>query len=180
MLEINIPAVELFDENTNRFIYSGGANLQLEHSLASLSKWESKWEKAFLGPGQRTTEEVIDYVRVMNQTPGVDPKVFDNITPEQMSVINTYMDAKMTATWFNERPSKAPARETITAELIYYWMGSHNIWLECQHWHLNKLLTLIKVFNQKNAPEKKRSPREIMEERRRLNEQRLREHGTTG
>jgi hypothetical protein len=180
MLEINIPAVELFDDASQRFVYSGGANLQLEHSLASLSKWESKWEKAFLGPGQRTTEEVVDYIRVMNQTPGVDPEVFNNLTPAQMSVIDTYMNAKMTATWFNEEKRKGPAREIITAELIYYWMTAHNIWLECQHWHLNKLLTLIKVHNQKSQPEKKRSPREIMEERRRLNDQRLKQHGTTG
>lgn len=180
MLVLTIPDVELFDDATQRFIYTGGATLQLEHSLVSLSKWESQWEKPFLGPGQRTTEEVVDYVRVMNQTPDVPPEVFQNLTPANMAVINAYMDAKMTATWFNEQPQRGPAREIITSELIYYWMVSHNIWLECQHWHLNRLLTLIKVCNQKNAPEKKRSPRELMEERRKLNEQRQKQFGTTG
>jgi len=180
MLTITIPPVELFNESTQKFINSRGATLQLEHSLASISKWESQWEKPFLGPGERTTEEVLSYVEAMNQTPEIPPEVFQNISNETMQVINTYMDAKMTATWFNERPQKGPAREVITSELIYYWMGSHNIWLECQHWHLNKLLTLIKVFNKKNEPEQKRSPRELMEERRKLNEQRLKEHGTAG
>lgn len=179
MLTITIPGDEFFDQEKQVFITQNDVVLEMEHSLVSLSKWESKYEKPFLS-SEKTMEEVLDYVRMMTLTPDIPPEVFYKLTETNVEEINTYFNAKMTATWFNEKAKEAKAREIITAEVIYYWMISMQIPLECQYWHLNKLLTLIKVFNAKNAPEKKRSKREIAQERRRINEMRRKQMGTTG
>lgn len=173
MLQVTIPAYEWYDETKNCFGTSKETTLQLEHSLVSIHRWEQKWNKPFLGKEEKTIEQCIDYVRCMTLTQHVDPSVYNGITPEIFERINTYIEAPMTATWFSEKDKVGPPhRETITSEVIYYWMISLNIPWECRKWHLNTLLTLIRVCNAKNAPKKKRSQRDMFEQRTALNKAR--------
>ena len=179
MLEIIIPGLELFNEETNEFTYYEDVLLELEHSLVSISKWESKWCKPFLDGKDKTIEEIVDYVRCMTINDKVEPDVYDRLTEENLVVINEYIGRPMTATTFNNE-KKSTGREIITSEIIYYWMVSFNIPFECQYWHLNRLLTLIKVCNVKNNPPKKMSQKEILARNKALNDARKKELGTRG
>lgn len=180
MLTIIVPGISLWDELNEEFTNSEGFTLELEHSLVSLSKWESIHEKPFLGTESKTDEEVFSYIKCMILTPNFPPEVLSRLSQDNISEIQKYIDAKMTATWFNEPPVTKKSREIITAELIYYWMISLNIPIEFEHWHLNRLFTLIKIFNVKNAPQKKMSRSEILARNRELNAQRKAQLGTGG
>lgn len=161
MLRIEVPiSPEGWDSKKQEFIEPKVQVLQLEHSLISMSKWESKWCKPFLTNEDKTIEETLDYIKFMTLTPNVNPDVYLHITRANMKEITDYIEAPMTATTFSEDKNGKTKREIITAELIYYWMIALNIPFECQKWHLNKLLTLIRVCNIKNAPPKKRSQKE--------------------
>lgn len=180
MLTLTIPAKELWDESKSEFIYTKEQTLHLEHSLVSLSKWESKWNKAFLSNRDKTDEEILDYIKCMTLTPNVSPDMYRYLTRDNFVEINDYIAAPMTATVFSDEKTSKASREIVTAELIYYWMIALNIPFECQHWHLNRLLTLIKVCNIKNAPPKKRSKREIMSRNAALNAARRKQLNTSG
>jgi hypothetical protein len=180
MLQITIPAVEQWDERKQEFITTKEQTLQLEHSLVSLSKWESKWCKPFLTKQEKTFEETLDYIKCMTITQNVDPEVYNYLTNKNIEEINNYIDAPMTATYFSDDKTVKSSREQITAELIYYWMIALNIPFECQKWHLNRLLTLIKVCNIKNQPPKKRSRTEIMSRNAALNAARRKQLNTKG
>lgn len=182
MLLIEVPSVDLFDEIKQEFVTFGGESLVLEHSLVSLSKWESSTEKPFLGRESKTLEETLEYVRLMTITPVNSLNVYEHLSPENFKAINNYIDLKMTATWFKETPQAKGSNEVITAEIIYYWMIALQIPFECQYWHLNRLLTLVKVLNLKNSPEKadRRVTQDDISARRALNDSRLAEMNTTG
>ena len=180
MLRITIPAEEFWDEVNEEFIYTKEQTLQLEHSLVSLSKWESKWCKAFLGKQDKTEEEILDYVKCMTLTQNVNPEVYKRLTAANYDAINAYIEAPMTATFFSEDWLPKNSREIVTAELIYYWMIAFNIPVEFQKWHLNKLLTLIRVCNVKSNPPKRRSKREIMKRNAALNAARRSRLNTRG
>ena len=179
MLQIIVPATEQWDEIKQEFVYTKETTLQLEHSLVSLSKWESKWCKPFLSKEDMTAEETIDYIRCMTITQNVNPEVYTCLSDENITQVHDYIQAPMTATFFRKE-NGPPSREIITSELIYYWMITLNIPFECQKWHLNRLLTLIRVCNIKNQPAKRRSQREIMEYNTALNEARRKKLNSKG
>ena len=168
MLKVTIPSIELYDERINEFFTTKEQTIQIEHSLVSLSKWESKWCKPFLTKEEKTHEESIDYIRCMTITQNVDDNVYKLIGQGIIEEVSRHIEAPMTATVFNTE-NKNGNREIITAEIIYYWMIALNIPFECQKWHLNRLLALIKVCDIKNTPTKKMSKRDIMERNRSLN-----------
>jgi hypothetical protein len=180
MLTIIVPGVEMFDDGSQEFITKNDVTLDLEHSLVSLSKWESIYEKPFLGKEDKTTEEILGYIKAMTLTPNVPDEVYLKLSEDNINAINKHIDAKMSATWFNEAPGAPPSREVITSELIYYWLVTFQIPFECEHWHLNRLFTLIRVCNVKSAKPKKMSRSEIAARNRALNAQRKAQLGTSG
>lgn len=181
MLQIIVPIIpEGWDEEKEEFVDPVVQTLELEHSLVSLSKWESKWCKNFISNNDKTHEEVLDYIRCMTLTPNVHPDIYKLLTKDNVDDINAYINAPMTATTFSNVGRGKPNREVITAEVIYYWMTALQIPLDCDKWHLNKLITLIRVSSIKNQPSKKRSGSEIVRRNDAINEQRLKQLNTKG
>lgn len=181
MLQLTVTVEpEQYDEKNQKFVSAKTQTLQMEHSLVSISKWESKWCKSFLSKQEKTSEEILDYIQCMTLTQNVDPKVYMCLTNENIRQINEYIDAPMTATVFYDDNNHKGGREIVTAELIYYWMIALNIPFECQKWHLNRLLTLIKVCNIKNTPPKKMSKSAIARRNAALNASRKRQLNTKG
>lgn len=185
MLTLTIPAVttDLWDEENEVFITStssGERTLHLEHSLISLSKWESKWKKPFLATNDKTTEQVIDYIKLMTLDKNVPDEIYDRFTKEHYKQIDDYLNDPMTATTINERNQPPRSREIITSEIIYYWMIAFNIPFECEKWHINRLLTLIRVCGIKNEPPKKRGKADIARSYAAINAARRKRLGTKG
>ncbi len=156
MLKVIILPTEHYDEDRNIFFKypEQPVTLFLEHSLLSISKWEEKWHKPFLTDERLSTEETLDYIKCMivksipNQ---LDSKWLYNLDEKSLKSINDYIKDPMTATFFNEQANKNPKnKRIITNELIYYWMVSYQIPFSCEKWHINKLITLIKVCNAEN------------------------------
>jgi hypothetical protein len=180
MLKITVGGTESYNDLTEEFVIVDGTELQLEHSLVSLSKWEEIFEKPFLGHEKKTGEEVLTYVKCMCLDDDIPPAVFQQLSEANFTAINDYLNAKKTATWFSDQPGAPKSSEVVTAELIYYWLTVFNIPWDAQYWHLNKLFTLIRICNVKQAKPKKMSRAEEAQRRRELNEQRKRQLGTTG
>lgn len=180
MLTIVIEGDELFDEETNTFSTTNDVTIELEHSLLSLSKWESKHEKPFLSSNEKTGEEIFDYIAAMVLTPNIDPDVLERLSPKNIEQIQEYIDSKQSATTFGIMPERRGQGEVITSELIYYWMVAFQIPFECQEWHLNRLFSLIRICNIKNSPPKKMSRAEMAQRNAALNAQRRQQLGTKG
>ncbi len=181
MLTITIPDMEFYDEKNNRFVIKKSRKIVLEHSLVSVSKWEAKWKKPYISKEPKSREEIIDYIRCMTITQNVDNDTYYYLNNNIISEIVDYIDAPMTATWFNESKNTPQANsKQITSELIYYWMISFNIPVEFQKWHLNRLITLIKVCNAESKPQKKRSSRSLMSRNAALNAARRKQLNSKG
>lgn len=181
MLTLYVPAIDMFDDANQRFIKTEPVVLELEHSLVSLSKWESIFQKPFLGPDKKSKEETLGYIKATILTQEFPEDVVTWFSQKNFDDFNDYISSKMTATWFHELPGTSKSSgEVITSELIYYWMTVLNVPFECETWHLNRLLTLIKVISEKNAPKKKMPRREVQSQQRALNEARRRESATRG
>lgn len=178
MLTVTLPGVELYDDNTSTFTTIKGTTITLEHSLVAISKWESKWKVPFLSKEAKTRAQTLDYIKCMTVTQNVNPLLYLYIPDSIIKQIQDYMDDKMTATWFREEKGPKKTRErVVTSELIYYWMIESNIPMECQKWHLNRLITLIQVVNEERKAadpnnKKRRNPRDIAKSRSELNRQR--------
>lgn len=154
-ITINIPARELFDPATNRFINTEAKTLTFEHSLMSIAKWESKWHKPYMSKEQRTEEEIRDYIRCMCITDKVDPNIFYAMDQKTINKIVDYITDPQTATTFKKKDER-PNREIITNEIVYYWMCELGIPFDpCQKWHFNRLMTLIRVASIKKQSPKK-------------------------
>ena len=180
MLKITIPEMSLWDEANECFIDIKEQTLRLEHSLVSLAKWESKWKKSFLNTKEKTYEETIDYIKFMTLTQNVDPIVYKGITNDHITEINAYIEDPMTATTINKKSDGKGNDEILTAELIYYYMITANIPVEFQKWHLNRLITLIRVCGIKNSPQKKMTRQERLLQQRSLNAERRKRYNTRG
>lgn len=182
MLTITIPiSPEGWDEEKQEFVEPKYQVLQLEHSLVSLSKWESKWQKPFYSKKDMSDEEAIDYIKCMTLTKNIKPDVYNHLTRENIKDVMDYIGSPMTATTFSKDSKSQTNREVITSELIYYWMIASNIPFDpCQKWHLNRLITLIRVCSIKNTPPKKRSRRDIMSRNAALNASRRQQMNTKG
>lgn len=182
MIKILLPEKELYDEVNNKFVYLPSRELILEHSLVSISKWESKWHKSFLNTDDKSFDEVMDYIKCMCVEELEDENDLYRLSEENVSDINAYIQDSMTATTFSDFSDNknTKSREIITSEIIYYWMIANNIPFECQYWHLNKLLTLIKVCSIKNSPEKKMSTSEILSRNKALNAARRKKMNSKG
>lgn len=170
MLKINIPEIEVWDQAKEEFITIPEHTLLFEHSLLSISKWEAKFCKPFLVENLNA-EESIEYFKCMLITQNVDTSFFKYLPPKIVKQLTDYIASPMTATTFSNNTTNSGPRDRtiITSELIYYWMIVHNIPFECEKWHLNRLLTLIRVCNAKNSGSKKMSKNEIFEKNRALN-----------
>ena len=180
MLTIKIPDTEYYNEEISQFVSVKERTIDLEHSLVSLSKWEAKWCKPFLGKDQKTSEEVRDYIRCMIIDRNVPDNILYALSKQQEKQIADYIDEKMTATTFSDISSASKNREVITSEIIYYWMISLNIPFECQKWHLNRLLTLIRVCSIKNAPPKKMGRNSVLSRNAQINAARKKQLNTRG
>lgn len=180
MLQITVPAVELWDEDKQQFVSYPEQTLELEHSLASVSKWESKWCKPFFSKQDKTIEETLDYIKTMTITPNVKAETYHCLTDDNLKQVYDYIEAPMTATTFRNVAGGKRNNETITSEIIYQWMTALNIPFDCENWHLNRLVTLIRVSSIKSQPPKKMSNSEIMRRNDAINEQRLKQLHTKG
>ena len=169
MLLITIPENEIYDEEKNEFLLIKKQTIKLEHSLLSISKWESKWHKPYLTTTKKTEEESVDYVRCMTITQNIDDMVYMGLTPSLMEIINEYIENPMTATTIRKKTGGAPSREILTNEVIYSKMTKLGIPFTCEKWHLNRLLMLINVCALSEQPPEKMSRSELASRNRALN-----------
>lgn len=184
-MSVTIPAREFFDSKQGLFFETREQNLTLEHSLISISLWEAKWKIPFLSTKEKTIEQTIDYIRCMTINKNVDPLVYQVIPSSIIKQIQEYIEDPMTATTFNDfwEQSSAPKKKSnkvTTSEELYYQMAALGIPFECEKWHLNRLITLLRIGSIRNAPPKKMSKREIMNRNKSLNEARRKAMHSTG
>lgn len=180
MLRILVSGEEVYDEETQEFRTIGGTTIDMEHSLLTMSKWESKFQKPFLSQNEKSSEEVLTYIYMMILTPDVDEEIVLQLSNENIEEIRNYIDSSQSATTFYEMNQRPGRKEVITSELVYYWMLSFNIPFECERWHLNRLFALIRICGIKNSTDKKMSAKEAAAHNKALNDQRRAQLGTSG
>ena len=182
MLKISIPEREIYNEKTKEFIKIAKQELRLEHSLISLEQWEMKHKRPFFN-SEKTAEEILDYIKFMTINQNVQDEVYYTLSVDDINAINSYIEDPMTATTFTDIAPQKKSKQIITNELIYYSMIAFNIPWECRKWHLDRLTTLIRVCEIKNAPQdknKKCSKKEIINSYKALNEARRKANNSNG
>lgn len=183
MLTICLEEGEFYDEAIEEFVIRYACTFNVEHSLISISKWETLHKKPFFSTVEKTDEETISYIKCMTINKNVPDFTYETLPRHVKQQLAEYIQDPATATTFaegNQLQSARRNREVVTSELIYYWMVVSGIPIECQTWHINRLLALIRIFSIKNSKQKKRPLREIMAENRALNEARKAEFGSRG
>lgn len=183
MLQIVVPKGEYWDEANEEFIYTEGGILKLEHSLISISNWESKWHVSFFNTLDKTDEQTLDYIRCMTlNSSSVNPDLYNHLSMKNVQDINRYIEDPMTATkvTVSQIGKEKTTGEFITSELIYYWMIQYGIPVEFEKWHINRLIMLIRVCSEKNKPNKKMNARQVAELNKARNAARRAKHGTKG
>lgn len=170
MLTINLSATDDFE----------AVELNFEHSLVSLSKWESQTKKAFFGKEEKTVEDVALYFKCMLLTDNVSDNHLNRLSRKDVETINDYINDKRSATWFRDTPNKHVSGEVITSELIYYWLVQFTIPFTVETWHLNRLMTLVKIAGIKQTKQKPMSKAQQSEQYRRLNAERRAALGSSG
>ena len=156
MLKITIPPREIWDETKQEFKSIPGGDIVLEHSLVSISKWESKWHIPYMSETPKTPEQIMDYIHCMTLTQNVNPDIYSGIGPKEATQIKEYIEDPMTATTIQDHTpggKKPIKKQIVTSELIYYWMIEFGIPVEFQKWHINRLMKLIEVCNIKQSSE---------------------------
>lgn len=181
MLRIIVPGGEYYDEQAQQFVYPKDVELQMEHSLISVSKWEARHHKAYNTKRKKTAEELLDYFKCMTIN-RVDPSVYDRLTAKNIEDIINYINEPMTAVYFPDYGDSngSASKDTVTSELLYYYMITLGIPFECEKWHLNKLMALIEVCAMKNKPAKTMSAGQVARRNAKLNAARRRAHNTKG
>lgn len=180
MLSIKVPDWDEWDEKTESFVAHKGPKLKLEHSLISISKWEAVTHKAYFN-SEKTDAEVLFYISCMVIGPEPTVEELSHLGAMEFGIIGKYINDIHTATTFREEPgSRSPNKKKLTSEEIYYWMISAGIPFECEKWHIERLLTLIRVVSEKNKPKKKIPRRAALAQQAKLNAQRKARLGTTG
>lgn len=179
---IHVPEQELFDNETQTFTYLKETTFKIEHSLVAIAKWEAKWHVSFLDDRvEKTDEMILDYIKCMTISQNVDPRIYNYLPPNVIKEINDYIGDPMTATKITNTDENINNGEYITNEIIYYYMIAQNVPLECEKWHFNRLMTLLRVCSIKNNPDKKKmNRRDILNQNRALNEARKKAMHTKG
>lgn len=180
MLTLIVKGKEFFNEETSEFIDSPEVVVELEHSLVSLSKWESIFQKPFLTKDSKTQTELLAYIKIMILTKDYPEDLIESLTKENFLAIQNYIDSPESATTFGKLPEQKGRGEVITSELIYFWLVTFNIPFEVETWHLNRLLALVRICNIKNQKPKKVKKDEAARQYRELNEKRRAQYGTRG
>lgn len=184
MLELYVPEREIWNPKDEIFEKCDGYNLVLEHSLLSISKWESKWHKAYLGHQEKTKEEAFDYIRCMIIRPKVPNNIVHFFTEDNFKELSEYMKDPMTATVFNnnfDKKPEAPSKDTMTSEYIYFLLSSYRIsFHDVEKWNINRLMTLLRICSIKNEPPKKSNPKHLAKSRSSLNAARRAKIGSKG
>lgn len=173
---------DIWDDKKQEFYHMDefkGCVLNLEHSLISISKWESIWHVPFIGNNDKTEEQTLSYIKCMTVNQGIPDNAYNYLTVKNIQDIVDYINDPMTATVVHSSSSSI-SHEKVTSELIYYWMIALQIPSEFEKWHLNRLIKLIEICNVKNTPAKKMSKNEIMARNQALNAARRAKYNSKG
>lgn len=183
MLQIEVEGSQLWDEESEQFVCTDPTTLHLEHSLVAISKWESIYKRPYLVPQTFSKKETVDYIKCMCLDNDISDDVFYAVYGDSslMKQIDDYMNSSPTATTINDiNDKKKRNTEKITSELVYYWMVANEIPFTCETWHIDRLLTLIRICGVKNQPPKKQSMKDVYARNKALNAARRAKHNSKG
>lgn len=169
MLKIVISEKDFWDDNKQMFLHFNGGHLELEHSLIAISKWESKYKKPFFSKKEKTQDEISYYIKCMTLNDVKDPLIYNSLSNSDFKLVSDYINDSMTATVISKKNSGGGSPEPITSELIYFWMLSFNVPVEFQYWHINRLMTLLRICSIKNQAPQKHSTSQLLNRNAALN-----------